>query len=174
MARIKTELKDAMRSKDSFKSTVLRVSQCKISSHPYTALNKATFGTLLKGLLSDHQYAEKAGNSSASNLASILQKAVGKRQESSRQFRAAKPAREDLAEKEDREASLIQEFLPKQIPIEELESIVNQVIQEVQKSGTSGKKIIGEVMKGVAAKVDKSRAPGSVISEVVRKLLPKE
>lgn len=124
--------------------------------------------------MSEHQYAEKSGNPNAANLASILQKAMSKRQESSRQFRAAKPAREDLAEKEDREAFFIQEFLPKQMPIEELESIIGQVIEEVQKSGTSGKKVIGEVMKGVAAKVDKSRAPNSVISEIVRKLLPRE
>lgn len=60
------------------------------------------------------------------------------------------------------------------MPVEELETIVNQVISEVQKGGVTGKRVLGEVMKAVSAKVDKSRAPGSVVSEIVRKLLPKE
>lgn len=123
--------------------------------------------------MSDHQYATKAGGGSKPiDFASILQRSIGKRQESSRQFRAAK--RDDLADKEDKEASFIQEFLPKQMPVEELETIVNQVISEVQKGGVTGKRVLGEVMKAVSAKVDKSRAPGSVVSEIVRKLLPKE
>lgn len=69
---------------------------------------------------------------------------------------------------------MIQDFLPKQMPVEELEGIVSQVIAEVQKGGITGKRMMGEVMKSVVAKVDKSRAPGSLVSEVVRKLIPKE
>jgi uncharacterized protein YqeY len=123
--------------------------------------------------LSEYQYATKgASNPDTVDFAGILQKAISKRQESSRQFRAAK--REDLAEKEDREGLLIQELLPKQMLVEELEEIVSNVIAEVQKGGVTGKRLLGEVMKAVSSKVDKSRAPGSVVSEIVRKLLPKD
>lgn len=79
-----------------------------------------------------------------------------------------------MAEKEDREITIIEKFLPEKMSAEELGSIVNQVIETVKAEGISGKKMMGEVMKGVAAKVDKSRAPGSFVSEIVRKLLPKE
>ncbi|UZJ54749.1 hypothetical protein CBS101457_004069 [Exobasidium rhododendri] len=149
-SKIKSQLKDAMRAKDSFTSTVLR------------------------SLLSEQQYAAKAGNEKAAEYGNIIQKAISKRQESSRQFRAAKPAREDLAEKEDREIGIIEKFLPEQMKAEDVEKIVKEVIEIVKKEGVSGKKLMGEVMKGVAAKVDKTRAPGSVISEIVRKLLPKD
>jgi uncharacterized protein YqeY len=124
--------------------------------------------------LSEQQYAEKSGNSNGADFPSILQKAVAKRQESSRQFRAAKPAREDLAEKEDREIGIIEKLLPEKMSVEELESVVSQAIEQIKKEGITGKRMMGEVMKAVTAKVDKSRAPGSFVSEVVRKLLPKE
>lgn len=114
----------------------------------------------------------KAGGNSKVSLSSILQKAIAKRQDSSKQFRAA--SREDLAGKEDKEATLIQAFLPEQMSIQELEGIVSEAISSIQSSGVTGKKMVGEVMKAVVAKVDKSKAPGSLISEVVRRLAPKE
>lgn len=107
-------------------------------------------------------------------MVSIVQKAVAKRQESARQFRAAKPPREDLAEKEDREASLIKAFLPEQISAQELESIVRRAIDEAKAAGSEGKKIMGDVMKQVNGQVDKARAPGALVSETVRRLLSKE
>lgn len=125
-----------------------------------------------QGLLSDYQYATKgASNPETVEFAGILQKAISKRQESWRQFRAAK--REDLAEKEDREILLIQELLPRQLSAKEIEEIVQEVIAEVQQGGVTGKRVLGEVMKAVSLKVDQSRAPRSVVSEVVRKLVPK-
>lgn len=150
MKRIKDDLKTAMRSKDSFASTVFR------------------------SLLSEQQYAQKSqqiSGKAASSLISIIQKAIAKRQESAKQFRAANPAREDLAEKEDKEADLIRKFLPEQISKEELESVVKSAIEEAKTAGIDGKKLMGEVMKRVSGQIDKARAPGGLISEAVKKLL---
>ncbi|PWN31205.1 GatB/YqeY domain-containing protein [Meira miltonrushii] len=151
MKRIKDDLKNAMRSKDSFASTVFR------------------------SLLSEQQYAQKSqqtnGGKIASSMISIIQKALAKRQESAKQFRAANPSREDLAEKEDKEADLIRKFLPEQISKEELENVVKSAIEEAKKAGIDGKKLMGEVMKRVGGQVDKARAPGGLISEAVKKFL---
>ena len=151
MKRIKDDLKNAMRSKDNFASTVFR------------------------SLLSEQQYAQKAQQMGAgkttTTLISIIQKAIAKRQDSAKQFRAANPSREDLAEKEDKEANLIKKFLPEQMSKEELESIVKSAIDEAKEAGIDGKKLMGEVMKRVGGQIDKARAPGGVISEAVKKLL---
>lgn len=104
-------------------------------------------------------------------LISVLQKALAKRQDSAQQFRDAKPAREDLASKEDSEADLIRSFLPEQIPIEELNTIVHQAVKDAKASGVEGKRLMGEVMKKVSSQVDKARAPGAMISEAVKKCI---
>lgn len=148
MKRIKDDLKNAMRSKDQFASTVFR------------------------SLLSEQQYAEKSQTmKNASSMISIIQKALSKRKESAKQFRAANPSREDLAEKEDREAELIRKFLPEQISKEELETVIKSAIEEAKQAGIDGKKLMGEVMKRVTGQIDKARAPGGLISEAVKKLL---
>lgn len=69
---------------------------------------------------------------------------------------------------------IIQKLLPEQMSVQELESVVKQVVEQLRQEGSSGKKMMGEAMKAVSAKVDKSRAPGSVVSEAVRRLLPRE
>lgn len=103
-----------------------------------------------------------------------MQRAVARRQESARQFRAASPPREELAEKEDREASFIQTFLPEQISTGELEGIVQKALEEAQHAGVTGKKLMGDVMKRVNQQVDKARASGAMVSDVVRRMLPRE
>lgn len=103
-----------------------------------------------------------------------MQRAISKRQDSARQFRAAVPPREDLAEKEDQEVDIIKAFLPEQISVEELEQTIKETIAEAQAAGASGKKMLGDVMKRISSKIDKARAPGGLVSETVKRLLPKD
>ncbi|KAK0560689.1 hypothetical protein OC861_006176 [Tilletia horrida] len=150
--KIKTQLKDAMRAKDSSTSTVLR------------------------SLLSEYQYAQKQPNNANVSLSSVLQKAVAKRVEAAAQFRAATPApRTDLADKEDTEAKLIQTFLPEPMTRAELESVVQEVVDQVRSTGTEAKKLVGQVMKALNAKLDKARVSGggAEISKVVNEVLSK-
>lgn len=104
-------------------------------------------------------------------LISVLQKALAKRQDSAQQFRDARPAREDLASKEDTEADLIKSFLPEQIPAEELTKVVEQAVADAKAAGIEGKKLMGDVMKRVSTQVDKARAPGAMISDAVKKCI---
>jgi uncharacterized protein YqeY len=73
----------------------------------------------------------------------------------------------DLAEIEIEQMKVIQEFLPAQLSIEEIEAIVKKVILETE---ASSMKNMGKVM-AVANKELAGKAEGGVISGIVRKLL---
>ncbi len=95
----------------------------------------------------------------------ILQRYAKQRKESIKQYKEA--GREDLAEKEERELKIVQEFLPEQLSEEEIQKIVEEAIQE---TGASSMKDMGKVMKVVMEKV-KGRAEGSVVSSIVKQKL---
>lgn len=80
-----------------------------------------------------------------------------------------KGGREDLAEKELSEISILQAYLPKQLSREELETLVAAVIQEV---GAAGPNDIGKVMKAATAKTA-GRADGKLVNEIARAKLAK-
>lgn len=70
-----------------------------------------------QGILTDLQYAHKTKaqpNQKPPSIIKMLQKGIKKRTDAARVFRNAKPEpRVDLAEKEEREIALLNEFLPK-------------------------------------------------------------
>lgn len=73
----------------------------------------------------------------------------------------------DLAEEEEAQAAIIEEYLPKQLTAEELEAEVKAIITE---TGAAGPKDMGKVM-GVASKKLAGRADGRAISTLVKQLL---
>ncbi|MBO6189469.1 MAG: GatB/YqeY domain-containing protein [Alloprevotella sp.] len=75
--------------------------------------------------------------------------------------------RPDLAEQEEGQAAVIEEYLPKALTPEELEAEVRRIIAEV---GATSPKDMGRVM-GVATKALAGRADGKAISTLVRTLL---
>lgn len=77
--------------------------------------------------------------------------------------------RTDLAEKEEAELAVIQEFLPQQLSTEELAAIIDSAVLE---TGASSPKDMGGVMKVVVPKTT-GRADGRVVSEMVRARLAK-
>lgn len=75
--------------------------------------------------------------------------------------------RTDLAEKAKAEIEVIQGFLPKQLPQEELEQMVRQVIDEV---GATSLREMGQVMKVLMPRLQ-GQATGDQASQMVKKLL---
>ncbi len=75
--------------------------------------------------------------------------------------------REDLAAEELAQVAVYQEYLPKQLSVEELTAEVRAIIAEV---GASSMKEMGKVM-GVATKRLAGRADGKEVSAKVRELL---
>ncbi|MEP0804371.1 MAG: GatB/YqeY domain-containing protein [Chloroflexota bacterium] len=97
----------------------------------------------------------------------LLQKEIKNRRESLEE--AKKANRADLVAANEAEIAVLESFLPKAMPEEELRQIVQAAIAE---TGAASPADMGKVMKAVMAKVA-GRAPNDMISRTVRELLPK-
>ncbi len=96
---------------------------------------------------------------------SLIQKEMKNRRESLEEARKANRA--DLVEANEAEINVLQAFLPKAMPAEELSALVQAAIAE---TGAASPADMGKVMKVVMAKVA-GRAPNDVVSAAVRELL---
>ena len=96
---------------------------------------------------------------------SLIQKEMKNRRESLEEARKAN--RTDLVEANEAEMKVLEAFLPKAMPAEELRALVQNAIDE---TGASTPADMGKVMKVVMAKVA-GRAPNDVVSATVRELL---
>jgi len=95
----------------------------------------------------------------------LLQKLVKQRKDSLEIYQQQN--RQDLAQKELEEISIIEKFLPKQLSSDELRTILKQVITEV---GALSPADMGKVM-GVATKQLAGKADGKTISTLVKEIL---
>ena len=95
----------------------------------------------------------------------MLTSAAKKRKESIEQFRNA--GRNELAEKEEAELKIIEEYLPKQLSADEIMAEVKKIASEV---GAKVKEDFPKLMP-VAAKSLKGKAEGKLVKEIVEKFL---
>ncbi len=111
--------------------------------------------------------ATKDGSSEVTDekVMSILSKLNKQRMESIEIFKAQ--GREDLVEEEQKQATVIQAYLPQPMSTEELEAAVRAVIAQV---GATGPGDMGKVM-GIASKTLSGKADGKAISEMVKSCL---
>jgi uncharacterized protein YqeY len=144
--RIDSDLKDAMRAKDATKLGVLRMLK---SALKYGAIEKSG----AEGELSEMEAVQ------------VIRKQVKQRQDSIESFE--KGGRAELVEKETKEMSILNEYLPQAMSAEELAQAVREAIAEV---GATSKAQMGVVMKAVQTKVA-GRADGKTLSQEVQKQL---
>ena len=97
----------------------------------------------------------------------LIQKEMKNRREALEE--AKKANRADLVQANQAEIDVLQAFLPKAMPAEELRSLVQEAIAE---TGASSPADMGKVMKTVMPKVA-GRAPNDQVSAAVRELLQK-
>jgi len=95
----------------------------------------------------------------------ILQKLIKQRRESSDIYK--QQGRADLSLIEDEEIEVINNYLPKQMEREEVDSVIAKIIAE---TGASSVKDMGKVM-GLANKQLAGKADGKLIAEVVKSQL---
>lgn len=95
----------------------------------------------------------------------VLQKMAKQRREAIESYVAA--GRQDLADKESKELLVVESYLPKSLNDDELKSLVEAVIAEVQ---ASSMKDVGKVM-GAAINKASGRADGKRIQGIVQQLL---
>jgi len=144
---IENGIKDAMRAKDADRLRALRAIKSLI-------LLEETSGSSADGLSADAEM-------------KILMKAAKQRRDSLEVY--VSQNRPDLAEKEQAELAIIEEFLPKQLSDAELTAKISEIIASV---GASSPADMGKVM-GVASKQLAGLADGKAISAKVSELLKK-
>ena len=108
---------------------------------------------------------QKAAKDGAGDETEVLQRERKRRLEAAEAYRDG--GRTDLAEAEEREAGIIEAYMPEQISEEDLRGIVGDVVAE---TGASSPKEMGQVMSLVMPKV-KGRADGKRVSAVVKEHL---
>ena len=100
-------------------------------------------------------------------LIDVVSKQIKMRNDSIEEFK--KGNREDLVEKTQDEINILKEYLPKQLTEEEIDTIIEQVIEEVN---PTSQKEMGIIMKNVSSKV-KGRADMKEVSNKIRERLQK-
>jgi uncharacterized protein YqeY len=145
--QVMTEMKAAMRAKDTTKLEALRAVKSAI-------------------LLAQTESANRDGLSEDEEL-KLLQKLVKQRRESAAIY--TEQGRADLAQPEMDQALVIQGFLPEQMSEEEIEKKVEEIIE---RTGASGMQDMGKVM-GMASKELAGKADGKTISNIVKQKLSK-
>ncbi len=98
-------------------------------------------------------------------ITEVIATLAKQRRESIKFFQEA--GRSDLVMKEEKELSILLDFLPKQLDSDEIAEIVVKAIAE---SGAEGLRDMGKVMKIVIPMVS-GRADGKVVSEIVKEKL---
>jgi uncharacterized protein YqeY len=146
LAKLDSDIKDAMRARAAERLGVLRMLKSSIKAY-----------AIEKGLADD-------AVDEPTSL-SIVRREMKKRQDSVEAFE--KGGRTDLAEKEKSEAAVLAEYLPQPLSAEEVEALVKSAIAE---TGATSKAQMGAVMK-VATERAAGRADGRALSAAVGKLL---
>ena len=99
-------------------------------------------------------------------MSRVLMTLVKQRKEAAEQYQKGK--RQDLADKELKEVTIIEAYLPKALSQEEIIKIVESAIQE---AGPVIMKDMGKVMKAVMAKLAGQAVDGKQLSDLVRSRL---
>ena len=143
--RLSEEMKQAMKSSDSVRLSVIRMLRASIK-------NKEI---------------EKGKNRplTETDLMEVVVSAVKQRKEAIEQY--TKGSRSDLVQKEQSELNILQDFLPKPLSPQELEAKIQEAIQT---TGASSMKDMGKVMQALLPQVV-GRADTAQVSQKVKELL---
>lgn len=147
--KIQNDIMNAMREKDEIKLTALRAVKTSIMQ----TKTSPTFKGDRDSVLPD------------SDVLKIIQKLVKEREDSAKIYIDAK--RQELADKEIAEATILKAYLPKQLSIEEVTEIVKAVIEE---TGASSLKDMGKVI-GIVNQRTSGQSDGKTISGIVKTFL---
>ena len=124
--------------------------------------------SVLRMLISEVNYrkiADRVKELDDDKVISVIKKLVKQHKESIEKFRQG--GREELVEKEEAELEILEEYLPEQIPQEELAKIIEE---SVKQTGAVTARDMGKVMADVMTKT-KGQADGKVVGEMVKKRL---
>jgi len=144
LEKIQTQMTDAMRNKDQLRLSVLR---------------------MMKSALKNKEI-EKMKPLDDGEAVSVLNTLVKQRKDSVDQFR--KGGREELAQKEESEIKIIEEYLPAAASEDDIRKAIEEAVQE---TGAASIKDMGKVMKAALASLAGKSADGSRVSQLVKEKL---
>ncbi|OCB86937.1 hypothetical protein A7U60_g6111 [Sanghuangporus baumii] len=147
--RLTTELKNAMKSRNKFASTVLR----SVLAEVYTA-DKNPSGAV-----------------SNSQIVSILRKAISRRAESAEKYAVA--SRLDLADTESREAKYLETFLPPSLSEADIDALLNKLAVEQNLMTNDPKRAMGTLLRSFFGQVDKALVDGLFVKQRAEVVLDK-
>jgi len=142
--KILNDFKEAMKNKDKLKVSTL---------------------SFLRSQLKNVAIGQKKDKLEDSLVIDVIRKQIKQREDSIEKFNSAD--RQDLAKKEMQELEIIKVYLPPELSSEQLESIIDEIISEIQ---AKDMKDMGKVMKEAKEKTE-GRVDNKTLSEVVRKKL---
>lgn len=145
LQKLDDDLKTALKASDGLKVSVLRMAKSALQ----------------------YRQIDKGGDLSEEDISAVLSTLAKQRRESIEQF--SKGGREDLAEKERLELSVLQSYLPKQLTPGELDAVIIEAIKETSAEGV---KDMGKVMRLVMSNA-KGAADGKIVNQRVKDLLEK-
>lgn len=123
---------------------------------------------MMKAALKNAEIAKRGkGDLTEEDIIGVLSGMVKQRKESVEQYTNAN--RPDLADKENKEIGIIQQYLPEQLTPEELDTIIKSTIQE---TGATNMKEIGRLMKELMPRV-KGKADGKLVNQRAKEIIEK-
>jgi len=145
--KIRSDMTSAMKARDSLRVETLR-----------GALSAFTNELVAKRL----KPTEELGDN---DVVAVLKRLAKQRKEAAEQYGIG--GRAELAEKENKELKILEEYLPQTASREDIEKVVRAKMAELKIFDTSGAgKLTGAVMKELAGNAD-----GSVVKEVIEQIM---
>jgi uncharacterized protein len=142
--KIQAHMTEAMRNKDQLRLGVLRMMKTAIKNKEIEKMKPLDDGEAV----------------------AVLNTLVKQRKDSIDQFR--KGGREELAQKEEAEIKIIEEYLPAAASEDDIRKAIEEAIQE---TGASSIKDMGKVMKATLGRLAGKSADGSRVSQLVKEKL---
>jgi hypothetical protein len=142
--KILNDYKEAMKARDTLKSSVL---------------------SFLRADMINLAMAKKKKSLDDSEVISVIKKQIKQRQDAIEQFKIGN--RLDMADKETKEMEILKTYLPPELSADEIKKIIEEVIST---TGAKEMKDMGRVMKEATAQIA-GRADGKLVSDLVKEIL---
>jgi uncharacterized protein len=126
-------------------------------------LKVSTIRLVLAGVKNEE--IDKRAELSEEEMLTVLAREARKRKESIEEF--GKGGRQDLVDKEQRELTIIEEYMPEQLSEDEVSDLIDKVIAEV---GATSAGDLGKVMGKLMPQL-KGKADGKKVNQIVRERL---
>src|SRR5262245_26505354 len=142
--KIQSDIATAMRNKDALRLSVLRMMKTAVKNKEIEKMKTLDEGEVM----------------------SVFNSLVKQRKDSIEQFR--KGGREELAQKEESEIKIIEEYLPAAASDGDIRGAIEDAVRE---TGAASVKDMGKVMKAAMARLAGKTADGARVSQIVKERL---